>query len=177
VSGYYGFSESNLYNGISRDDETAVATADSTRLEIGMVAANLQYNIAGFQLMIEGNYTSFGNSGEYNEYVMNNHAGTNSNVAKEVMGFYTELSYRWKLKKEQNFPQLIPFVRYENYDTHMTVGRGLTENDGYNREVLTAGLGFQLLPGIIFKTDYQWLKTVSEPRPTGMFNLGFGYWF
>ncbi|MDX2359294.1 MAG: hypothetical protein QNK23_00715 [Crocinitomicaceae bacterium] len=169
-SGYYGTSETSLNNNLDVNDADAVATADSTRVGITMASINAQYNLAGFQLMIEGNYTALSNTGEYNEF-------TGSNIANEIMGFYTELSYRWKMKKEKGYPQLIPFVRYENYDTHMSVGRGMVENDAYNREVLTAGVGFQLTPGTIFKTDYQWIKTVANPQPTGMFNLGFGYWF
>ena len=54
---------------------------------------------------------------------------------------------------------------------------GAIKNASYNREELTAGLGFQLTPGVIFKSDYQWIKNGSNPNPTGMFNLGIGYWF
>lgn len=176
LSGYYGMTETKKYDGLDRTNEEAILSADSTRLEVGMIALNATYNIGGFQFMAVGNYTSLGNNGEYNEY-MTDHHGSNPDVAKEVFGYYGEIAYRWKLKKATEYPQLIPFVRYENYDTQHTVGREMTDNANYHKEVLTGGLGFQITPGTIVKADYQWIKSEANPKPTGLFNLGFGYWF
>ena len=175
VSGYYGTSETSMYDNVNADDADAIKAADSTRVGIMMAGVNLQYNIKGFQFSFIGNYTSLSNSDQYNEFMVDNHS-SNPNLAKELFGYYGEVAYRLKLKKS-GFPQLIPFVRYERYNTHARVGESASKSFNYDHEVLTGGLGFQITPGTIIKSDYQWVKTIANPRPTGIFNLGFGYWF
>ena len=169
VSGYYGTTETSMYNGLDRNDAAAIASADSSRVGVMMGSFNLQYDIKGFQIMAVGNYTKLSNVDQYNGY-------TGSTLGKDLIGYYGEVSYRLNLKKG-GFPKLIPFVRYEQYNTHYRVEGGTTQNLAYDREVLTAGLGLQITPGTIIKTDYQWLKTAANPRPTSLFNLGIGYWF
>ncbi len=169
LSGYYGTSETNLYDGLERDNADGIATADSSRVGIGMASVNLQYNHKKLQFLIVSNLTNISNTDEYNAF-------TSSNVGSQILGYYGEVSYKLDLKKS-GYPKLIPFVRYENYDTHHAVNSSITKNDAYHREILTGGVGLQITPGTIIKTDYQWLKTTANPRPTSMFNLGFGYWF
>jgi hypothetical protein len=175
LSGYYGTSETSKYDDLSADDSEAIASADSTRVGIMMAGMNLHYNIKNFQLTFIGNYTNISNTDEYNEFMVENHS-SNPNLAKELFGYYGEIAYKWKLKKK-GYPQLIPFVRYERYNTHARVGKSASKSFNYDHEVLTGGLGFQITPGTIIKSDYQWVKTIADPRPTGIFNLGFGYWF
>lgn len=169
VSGYYGMTETNMYDGLDRDDMAAIQSADSSRVGVLMGSTNIQYNIKGFQIMAVGNYTKLSNIDQYNEY-------TGSKVGKDLIGYYGEISYKASLKKG-GYPLLIPFVRYEQYNTHYRVDGGTTQNLAYDHEIITAGLGFQITPGTIIKTDYQWLKTAANPKPTGLFNLGLGYWF
>jgi len=168
VSGYYGKTESNLYNGLDRNNSAAIAQADSSIVGIAMASVNLDYQWKNLKFRGEGIITSTSNTDQYNAF-------TSADLAKEIMGYYGELSYTYSLKK--GYPKFIPFVRYENYDTHFKVGDGLVKNNSFNREVLTTGLGFQLTPGTIFKADFQWLKNGVNYRPTNMLNVGFGFWF
>ena len=170
LSGYYGQTESSLYSSVSLDDKMAIATADSTILGVGMTSINAEYKVGNIKVRAVGILTSLSNTDQYNTF-------TSSSVASQMMGYYGEVSYDIRVKKGDDFPKLIPFVRYENFDTHFKVGPEITRNEAYNREILTGGLGFQLTPGTIFKADYQWLKTTSTPKPTTMFNVGFGFWF
>ncbi len=170
LSGYFGKSESTIYNGLNRDSSFLIAQADSSSIGIALASFNIDYSIGKFKIRGEGIITSLSNTDQYNVF-------TSSNIGKQIMGYYGELSYKHLLKKKQQYPQLIPFVRYENYDTHYKTSNVITKNNSYNREVLTAGAGLQLSPGTIFKFDYQWLKNGSNPRPTGLLNVGFGYWF
>lgn len=169
LAGYYGKSETSLYDNLDTDDTDGVANADSTILGISMAAINIEYRIKNIKFRGEGIITSFSNTKEYNSF-------NGANVGKQIVGFYGELAYEYKLKKKY-FPKLIPFVRYENYDTHYKVDADIARNTSYSNEVLTAGVALQLTPGTIFKTDYQWIKTKANQAPTGLFNLGFGYWF
>ena len=72
---------------------------------------------------------------------------------------------------------MIPFLRYENYDTQYKVDDNITKNDAYHREELTLGLGYQMTPGTIVKADYQWVKNGANARPFNVLNVGFGFWF
>ncbi len=170
ISGYYGNSESIAYDGLDKTDESTIKTADSTSVGIAMTAINAEYNLGGLTLKAVASWTSISGTDQYNDF-------TGANLGSKIMGYYTEVAYKIKIKKDKNFPRLIPFVRYENYDTHYSVREGITKNEAFNREVLTGGLGFQITPGTILKTDFQWVKTVANPKPTNVFNLGFGYWF
>ena len=170
LSGYYGNSESSMYDGLDRSDDQAILTADSTTVGIAMTALNAQYNIKNLQLTAVASMTSISNAKQYNEF-------TGASLGKQIMGFYGEAAYRLSIKKGSIYPCFTPFVRYENFDTHSEVADGTVRNDSYKREVLTTGVGFQLTPGTVFKTDYQWVKTGANALPTNVFNLGFGYWF
>lgn len=121
--------------------------------------------------MAVGNVTSINNADQYNMF-------TGSDMASKIFGYYGEVAYQIPLKgKGEQYPRLTPFVRYENYNTHAEVRTGTTQNDAYNREILTTGLGLQLTPGTVFKADFQWLKNGAAAKPTNMLNIGFGYWF
>ena len=170
LSGYYGSSESSMYNGLEREDESAVDQADSTRVGIAMTALNLQYTIGKFQFTAVGNYTKLSNTQSYNEF-------TGSNAANTIFGYYGELSFRQSIRKNNTYPQVIPFLRYENYDTHYKVDANIIKNEVYHREELTLGLGYQMTPGTIVKADYQWVKNGANARPFNVLNVGFGFWF
>jgi len=170
LSGYYGSSESSMYNGLEREDESAVDQADSTRVGIAMTALNLQYTIGKFQFTAVGNYTKLSNTQSYNEF-------TGSNAANTIFGYYGELSFRQSIRKNNTYPQVIPFLRYENYDTHYKVDANIIKNEANHREELTLGLGYQMTPGTIVKADYQWVKNGANARPFNVLNVGFGFWF
>lgn len=169
VSGYCGKTESNLYGGLDKSDDFLIAQADSSRVGIVMAAVNIHYNIKNFQFTAVGNYTSVSNTDQYNAF-------TGSDLGNEIFGYYTELAYRQSPGKSE-YPKLIPFVRYENFNTHYSVNADVLRNESYHREELTVGTGLQLTPGSVLKADFQWIKTAANPKPYKMLNIGFGYWF
>lgn len=169
VSGYYGNTESSMYDGLNRTDNHLVKTADSTRLGVAMGAVNMQYTLKNLQFTAVGNYTSLSNVTAYNEY-------TGSNAGSKIFGYYGELAYTQRLKKDQDYPRVIPFVRYQNYDTQAEV-EGISRTKSYHREEFTAGAGLQITPGTVIKTDYQWIWNEANRKPYNMLNIGFGYWF
>ena len=170
LSGYYGNSESSMFDGLDRNDDLAFQTADSSRVGIAMASFNAHYSIKNFDFTAVGNITSISNSDAYNEF-------TGATLGSQIMGYYTEAAYRIQLNRGEQYPRLIPFVRYENYDTHHDVGERITMNDSYNREILTTGVGLQITPGTIVKTDFQWVKTAANAKPTNILNMGIGFWF
>lgn len=170
LSGYYGSTESSMYNGLDRENQAAIDQADSSRVGVAMTAFNMQYTLGKFQVTAVGNYTTLSNTEAYNTF-------TGSNAAKAIYGYYGELAYRQNVKRNKDYPQVIPFVRYENYDTQYKVDDNIVKNDAYHREELTFGVGYQMTPGTIVKADYQWVKNGSNARPFNVLNVGFGFWF
>jgi len=71
---------------------------------------------------------------------------------------------------------LTPFVRWERFNTgksYADLGPGLTPAPLPTETVWTAGASFQLTPGVVVKTDYQWFRVADADR----FNLGLGWSF
>lgn len=170
ISGYSGKSVTSMYDGLDRNNAAAIASADSTIVGINMLAINAHYSIGKLRLMAVGNMTKLNNVEAYN-------TKTGSDAATRIYGAYGEVSYRQPIKSAASYPQVVPFVRYENLDTHAEVDRNVTRDKNNHREILTTGVGLQITPGTMLKADFQWQKTEANPKPTNTFNLGFGYWF
>ena len=106
-------------------------------------------------------------------------------VGKKAQGWYIETAYdvlpHVYAASEMS---LLPFVRYEDYDTHKEVFTG-SPDPRQDRVTVTAGIGFKPHPNVVIKTDYQWRNTASdlpEGKGTGLdegkidqFNLGIGF--
>jgi hypothetical protein len=169
ASAYIGKTESSLYNGLDRNNAAAIAQADSTVVGISMAGMNVSYTMKNLQFRSQGIYTALSNTDQYNTF-------TGSNVAEGIFGGYAELSYKFDLKKD-DYLQMIPFVRYEYYDTHFKVTENITRNKAYAREEWIIGVGLKPAPGIIFKADYQAVRNKLDNEFSSTVNVGFGYWF
>lgn len=169
ASAYIGKTESSLYNGLERNNTVAISQADSTVVGISMAGLNVSYSAKRLMFRGQAIYTSLSNTDQYNAF-------TGSNVAKGILGGYAEVSYKFDLKKD-DYLQMIPFVRYEYYDTHFKVDELVNRNKAYAREELLIGIGLKPAPGLIFKADYQLFRTKVDENFTSTLNLGLGYWF
>ncbi len=169
ASAYIGKTESSLYNGLERNNTVAISQADSTVVGISMAGLNVSYSAKRLMFRGQAIYTSLSNTDQYNAF-------TGSNVAKGILGGYAEVSYKFDLKKD-DYLQMIPFVRYEYYDTHFKVDELVNRNKAYAREELLIGIGLKPAPGLIFKADYQLFRTKVDDNFTSTLNLGLGYWF
>lgn len=71
---------------------------------------------------------------------------------------------------------LVPFARYERYDTQARVPAGFARNPANDVEVLTLGLVWKPLAQVVFKLDWQ---DVDNRAGTGVnqWNLALGYIF
>lgn len=167
---YLGKSQSTMYNGIDKNDPIALASADSTVVGIHMFGFNGIYSIKGFQIKGQYIYTKLTNTVEYN-------AATGSDAANTMNGYYAELAYNL-LYSTKFKTQLIPFIRYEKYNTHYVVDAETIQIPSYNRTDITMGLGYMITPGLVVKADYQ-IYTNDDPADNGksQLNMGVGYWF
>lgn len=77
----------------------------------------------------------------------------NQSVGEELSGYYVELGYD-VLNGSGSKHALIPFVRYEKYDTQAKVPGGFSSNPARDAENFTFGVAWKPTSQVIFKADY-----------------------
>lgn len=156
LSGYFGKSQSKMYHKLDKSSVEGQSAADSTVVNIAMIGLDAQYRLQGLELRGEYIHTFIGNTREYNAY-----KGAKNDLGSEMTGWYLEASYDLLHSKFKGKKRLVPFVRYENYDTHARVS-GIERNPNYHFSELFAGVGFSPVKGVMIKADYQWKKNIHN---------------
>ncbi|MFA6126754.1 MAG: hypothetical protein WC699_05580 [Bacteroidales bacterium] len=169
LAGYFGDTQSSLFNNLDRSDEAGIARADSTIVGINMLGLDARYGWKGFQARAQIIYAKQSNSAAYNDY-------TNSDLGASVLGFYYEESYNL-LKLTSSSHQLNVFCRFEHYDTHFSVDAGAVRQEKYRVNEYVFGLGWKPAEGAVFKIDARLRKAKTESSYTPYLNAGIGVWF
>ncbi len=169
LSGYFGKSQSVLY------DEVDDAIADSSVVDIAMIGADFRYATSGWQLKGQLYYNSLGNTKEYNEFTAD--GLVLNDLGKSMIGYYVELGYNLFNSNSNISDQLIPFVRYEGYDTQNAVDEGVVRSKANAATIFTSGLTWKITPKVAFKSDVQFVKKKSDNKSIATFNAGFGLMF
>jgi hypothetical protein len=88
-----------------------------------------------------------------------------------VQGAYDVLSFSPTSKMS-----LLPYVRYEQYDTQEQVPAGYARNPANDIDELTMGLAFKPIDRLVFKLDWQQRRNAAN---TGInaWNVALGYIF
>lgn len=96
-------------------------------------------------------------------------------VGEKLKGFYLQLGYD-VLAARGAGRALIPYARWESYNTQDAVPTGFLANPANDVESLTLGVAYKPIEQLIFKADYQ---NVDNEAGTGAdrFNLLLGYVF
>ncbi|MEN8247856.1 MAG: hypothetical protein ABFS32_02920 [Bacteroidota bacterium] len=170
VSGYFGKSQSSLYDQLDLNNPDMLASADSSIVGIKMIGFDARYDYHGFQARSQVTYTKFNNTTAYNIY-------SDSDLGDKMFGYFIEMGYDvFSLSKSIN-EQLIVFGRFESYNTHQSTSSEISINDEYNRTDITVGLHFKPWSSTSFKADYQLLKNRATLTGINQLNLGVGVWF
>ena len=175
LSGYFGKTQSTMYNGLERDDNPSIAAADSSVVGVSMVGFDVRYYKKGFSLRAQLYYSSLSNSGQYNYFTANE--GTPNNLGSSMYGYYIEVAYNIFQPIKKIKSELIPFIRYSNYDTQATTHSGIEKNDAYNKTAITAGLGYWFMSQVAIKTDVQFVKSKASSNYSKVFNAGIAVMF
>jgi len=175
VSTYLGKTQSTLYDGIDKEDNTSVAIADSSVVGVKMLGIDARYNRRGFEFRGQFYYVWLSNTDAYNSMAQN--VGVNTDLGEKMMGYYAELSYNIFHEIDKFNSQLIPFIRYSNYDTHYAVNSNIVANKAFNKTYITAGLNWKITSGVALKTDMQFVKNQSQNSFDKTFNAGLAVWF
>ncbi|WP_423128140.1 hypothetical protein [Gaoshiqia sp. Z1-71] len=168
LSGYFGETQSTLYNGLPKDDALLEAKADSSVVGLNMLGLDAAYSVKGLVLRGQMIYASINNTGQYNKF-------TGKDLGSEMFGYYVEAGYD-VLSSGKSEQKLIPFVRYEKYNTHAKT-ENIVKNMAYDRTDVTAGLGWWMTPGAVLKADLQWFGNEATDTNKKQLNLGIGIWF
>lgn len=175
LSGYFGNTQSTLYNGLEKSDAGAIAHADSSVVGISMIGLDARYNMKGLMLRGQLNFANISNTDQYN-FISNSDDAVND-LGSALFGYYIEAGYNVFQPIKSIKTELIPFFRYSIVDTHHQVTNEIQKNDDYHRTIITTGLGWKVAPGAIFKADMQFIKTKADESHSTTFNAGVGVWF
>jgi hypothetical protein len=175
VSGYFGNTQSTLYNGIDKNNNAALARADSSVIGIAMFGVDARYSIKALQLRGQLYYASMSNTDQYNRFTAQD--GNPNDLGKSMMGYYAEAAYNVFSLTSITETELIPFIRYEAYNTHSSVDNFITKNDAYNNQAIVTGLTYKLAKGAVAKADMAYVKSKNDDKYKKTFNLGFGIMF
>ena len=175
LSGYFGNTQSTLYNGVDKNNDAAMAKADSSVVGLSMVGLDARYSINGLQLTGQLYYAGISNSEQYNKFTAAS-TGKLNDVGSAMIGYYVEAGYN-VLRSVNTDLGLVPFVRYEFLDTHQSVDNSITKNLAYEKTAITTGLTLALAKGAVVKTDLQFVKNAATDTYTTTFNAGIGVMF
>lgn len=175
LSGYYGKTQSTMYGGVNREDKPALQTADSSVVGIAMIGFDARYNRKGLGFRGQFYYTSISNTGQYNFFTADDD-GPN-NLASSMYGYYIEIAYNvfYPFKKIKN--NLVPFVRFSQYDTQASVEPEIVNDNAYNNTIITTGIGFWFLPQVALKTDVEFIQSKTDKKFSKTFNAGIAVMF
>jgi len=166
---YGGKSQSDLFDGLNKSDVAGNAAADSSIVGISMVGLDMQYTKKGFTFRGQLNHVAITNTDQYNAF-------GETNLGSEMFGYYAEVGFDVFSLSKKAKTALIPFVRFEQYNTHQTVHSSSIQNDAYNVLEIITGLNWRVAKGAVIKLDYQMTQNAaSADKWTNYINAGVGF--
>jgi hypothetical protein len=169
LSGWYGPTQSALYQGIDKSDQAAITRADSSVVDMSMLGLDVQFNKKGLEGKFQYYLTYFDNTVAYNSF-------TGNKLASTLSGYYIELGYN-VFSATSRKDRLIPFVRFSDFSTQAKVEAPFEADLTKSIIVLTSGLTYHIAEGAVLKADYQWINTDASDNSTKILNLGVGFMF
>lgn len=165
LSGYYGGTDNANQGG---------AGTPSVENTFAMYSADFEYDLSRFRfrgVVAQG----------FNSDAAELNAAYGKDAGEEIFGWYLEGGVRvmpesWKSGKLKE-ADLIPFVRYEEYDTQHQVPTGTVKDGQNDRAVITVGINMPLTQNFVLKADYQFRSSEAATDPNNLFNLGMGWVF
>jgi hypothetical protein len=98
-----------------------------------------------------------------NANLSNNLGVKRTPVGQQALGISAEIGYDiLALIKPQTLQMLLPFVRYDYYDTMFDTEGSIIDNPRWERSSLTMGINWFIHPQIVWKTQYSDRRLGSE---------------
>ncbi|PKP34409.1 MAG: hypothetical protein CVU00_07040 [Bacteroidetes bacterium HGW-Bacteroidetes-17] len=170
LAGYFGKTQSTLYNGADKNNNNFMMMADSTIINLSVIGLDLRYENNGFSFRSALIYGGLANTMEYNTF-------TGSNAGSAMHGFYAEAAYDVFVNFKSTADGLTFFVRYENLNTQSKVEKSTTKDDKYAVQEIITGVGYKIADGVVLKSDFRFYKNKTENKYSKQFNAGVAVWF
>jgi hypothetical protein len=97
-------------------------------------------------------------------------------VGSRQRGWYVEAGFDVLSLMPRSRMSLVPFVRYEAWDTQASVPDGYARNPENDVTQWTAGLVFKPIPQVVLKLDGQWRRNAARTG-VNQLNVALGYEF
>jgi cell division protein FtsB len=138
---------------------------------VTLVDAHAEWRWRGIQARALGAWGSIGDAAEINR--ANGLSGDQS-VPERFTGAYLEAGYDVLFGRLS--ASLVPFARWEQFDTQDEVPSGFARNPANDVRLWTFGLQYRPIPQVVVKLDYQ---DVQDEARTGVdqWNLALGWLF
>jgi hypothetical protein len=147
TSAYYGNSCKNT------SEPEKMGDLDGT---VSIISADAEYNNqrliarAGF---VQGNLSDSYSISSINRNISSNSQFARTPVASEALTWSGEVGFD-VLSLIDTREKLFPFARYEHYNTMAKTEGGILADNRFDRNVLTVGLNYYMLPNLALKLDY-----------------------
>lgn len=174
ASGYYGPR--------TADNTANTNTTNSYEINgaVGIASADLQYTAYNLTLRANFLYGWVQDADKINKLRPNSILGYEGTpVASNAISYFAEIGYDIAGACGQNWA-MIPFIRYEHYNSMLNPPQGTAADPRYNISLVTAGLNYRPLPNLVLKADYTYrMVDYGNYRPEQTFSLGVAYvgWF
>jgi uncharacterized coiled-coil protein SlyX len=144
---------------------------ESFDARVTLLDAHAEWRWRGIQARALTTRGSIGDAARVN--ALNGLTGSGS-IGRRFVGSYLEAGY--DVLFGRGSASLVPFARWEEFDTQDEVPRGFTANPANDVRVWTFGLQYRPIPQVVLKTDYQ---DVRNGARTGVnqWNVALGWLF
>jgi cell division protein FtsB len=166
-----------VYSGGSGQDQ--VVTPESTRPDVGTTIAEVHGQAQFRGLDVRGLFAqaSIDDAGDLTRALRVAPAIplAQTVVAETMQGGYVQVGYN-VLSQVNTTLSVMPYVRFEHVDTQHRVPAGFARDLSRDGNFKTLGVELKPIPGVVIKTDYQWL-TNAAGTGRNQFNVNLGYAF
>ena len=176
ASVYSGDTQSTLYEGLEKDNDAAMAKADSSVVGINMLGLDARYSTGGLELKGQFYYTSLSNTLGYNLFTAKAD-GTPNDLGSAHIGYYVEASYNLFRSLPNTTSELSPFIRYERWNTQHKMAQGFTANPSMEKQAIVTGIEWEMARGALLKADMQFVKSPADAKYVKTINAGVGVMF
>ena len=168
-TGYNGSTQSTLFEGLSSDDEFAVAQADSSVVNTTMLGLSVVYDWNSLHLRAQGVQTFISGVEAYNQFAK-------TDLGKAMYGFYIELGYDL-LNADTNKNKLSIFTRYSLFDTQSKLASDESSTGIYKFQTYVLGFNWVPTQGIVYKIDFKNKINTFTSESENVLAIGMGLWF
>jgi hypothetical protein len=148
--------------GVSYYNAAANGVAD---VSVSLWDVDLRYKIAGFDIALLSAESTVKGADKL----------IAQTVGEKQSGQYGEIAYHLN-HLIKGMPDIVPFYRVEQFNTHESVPTGVTVDKKLDQEVTTYGLAYYPNPDIAFKVDQEQWSDASG-RDADRTNVGIAYMF